>query len=117
MTASAKRLWFSAFGAAAAWSFDLLAVVSAGSAYCLAPAARLRPYGPAWVLLVAITGVAWLGAGVALVSTVRAGRAPAHDTPSRRARFMAFGGTLLNVMFVVGLLFSTVALFLAPLCY
>jgi len=117
VTVSARRLWFAGFGAAAAWSFDLMAVVSVGSTHCLSPVVSPATHGTVWWVVAAITGAAWIVGVGSLLSTVRAWRAPGQDGAARRARFMAFGGVLLNALFLVGLFFSSVALLLAPLCY
>ena len=116
MKVSAWTLWLSAFGGAAAWSAALLVVPTLGSARCLGSSAHVAQYGVGWWILMLLTCAAFLGACYALAVTVRVLRQPPNAAQGERVRFMAFGGLLLNVVFVVSVGFFAAALVLAPVC-
>jgi len=116
VTVGARTLWLSAFGAAGAWSVHVLAVVAMGSARCLGARGPVERYSGTWWVLLAISAVAlacaiW-AARVSKRSLERAGPGPS----GRRERFMAYGGVFLNAVFLIGIGFGILALFLVPVC-
>lgn len=118
MKVSAWTLWLSAFGGAAAWSAALLVVPTLGSARCLgsSPTAPVARFGTEWWIMTLLTCAAFVGACYALAVTVRVLRQPRSADEGERVRFMAFGGLLLNTVFIMSLGFFAAALFLAPVC-
>jgi hypothetical protein len=118
-------LWFGAFGGAAAWSVQLLSCVALGAGTCLSSGNVVPEFGGTWWALVVISGVALFvglaATGTAARSLLRAQAARAVEPPAlgsraSRARFMAFGGLLLDGVFVIGLVFNTLPLFMVPVC-
>ena len=116
MTVRARTLWLAGFGGAAAWSLHLLTVVAAGSTRCVRASAPVPRFGPMWLVVLAITATALVGAAWATWRSVRNLQRPGLTPSAARIRFMAFGGLLLNIVFLIGLVFSAVALALVPLC-
>lgn len=116
MTVAARTLWLSAFGAAGAWSVHMLAVVATGSERCLGATGPVDRYSGTWWVLIGISAVA-LACGlwamwVSVRSLERAGPGPT----ARRERFMAYGGVLLNSVFLAGIAFGILALFFVQVC-
>ena len=113
MTDSDRALWLSGFGAATAWSLHLLTAVTVANVSCARSGELPRTSFPWWVLMALTLGaIGW--AVWALADTMRRFRS---DRPeSGRVQFMAYGGILLNAMFVLALLFSVLPLFVRPLC-
>lgn len=117
MTVAQRTLWVAAFGAAGAWSLNLLTVVAVGSARCVSAPGPVPQFGATWRVLLVITAVALAGAVWATWVSVRSLRQAGPGPSAGRVRFMAFGGLLLNAVFLLGLGFSTIALFLVPVCF
>jgi len=113
---SAWTLWLSAFGGAAAWTAAVLIVPTLGSAACIAGAAHTARFDSTWWILLVATAVAFVAACWALVVTVNSIRKAPATTHPDRTRFMAFGGLLMNVVFLVGLAFFGVGVVLVPVC-
>ncbi|MEO7087109.1 MAG: hypothetical protein ABI442_12855 [Gemmatimonadaceae bacterium] len=116
MKVSSWTLWLSAFGGGVAWAAALLIVPTLGSVNCMQPLSHTARYGTTWWTLAALTGAALVACCVALGVTVNVLRRPASEPHSERVRFMAFGGLLLNVVFILSLAFFSAGLFLAPVC-
>lgn len=122
---SEASLWFGAFGAPTAWAIHFLFSVAFGSGSCVEAAAPLPRFSGQWWVLVGVTLVLLaVAAGSTLISVQSLHRlgvgigktAEASEKPGARAVFMAFSGLLLGAMFLVALGFSTLSLFLVPLC-
>jgi 4-hydroxybenzoate polyprenyltransferase len=113
---SAWTLWLSAFGGAAAWTAALLIVPTIGSVHCLAPNPNTERFGPAWWILVLLTGAAMAASIYAFGVNVYVLRHLDSGAQRERVRFMAFGGLFLNVAFILSLVFLGAGLFLAPVC-
>lgn len=120
-----RVLWFGAFGGAAAWGVQLLASVALGSATCVRSGGAVASFGSTWWTLAVISALALL---VALASTqaaarslsrersARAGRGGAPPVPAGWADFVALAGLLLDGLFVVGVVASTLPLFMVSIC-
>jgi hypothetical protein len=113
---SSWTLWLSAFGGAAAWSAALLVVPTLGSVKCAEPVSHTARFAATWWTLVMLTGAALAASCVALAVTIRVLRGTNSEPHAERVRFMAFGGLLLNVVFIVSLAFFGAGLLLAPIC-
>lgn len=105
-------LWFGIVGAPAAWSLHLLACVAFGSATCLTPGATVPVLAGSWWILIAISGAALTIAGASVWVAARA----ALGARARRSRFMASAGVLLGAVFLTGVAFNVLPLFLVPIC-
>lgn len=118
-------LWLGALGAAGAWTVHFLFGVAFGSGSCVEAGGGLSRFSGSWWVLLAVTVVLL---GVAVASTVVSGRnlhrlgvgiretSEVVEKPGARAVFLAFAGLLMGAMFLIALGFSTVALFMVPLC-
>lgn len=111
---SAGRLWFGVLAAPAAWSVAGLAdYVAVGSRCRLDPVGPGHPAGQVPGVAIALTVLALVIAGAALVvswsnwNRVRedAGRLPRTGEPSAlgRARFLSFAGMLGSILFLLGI--------------
>ena len=116
MKVSSWTLWLSAFGGAAAWTAALLIVPTVGSVKCAQPLSHTARFGATWWTVVVLTGAALAASCVALAVTVRVLRRANSGPHVERVRFMAFGGLLLNVVFILSLAFFGAGLLLAPIC-
>lgn len=122
---SERSLWYGALGAVSAWMLHFLVVVAYGSVVCIGAVGTVPRFGLDWWVLLAVTAVALV---VAVTSTAMAARnlrrlgaasgatVRTTEVPAARPVFMAFSGLLLGGMFLLALAFSTIALFLVPLC-
>jgi hypothetical protein len=118
-------LWLGGFGAAAAWSVHLLFSVAFGAGSCVEAAEPLQRYSTPWWVLAGVTVVLLAGALWSTLVSVRnlhrlgvgiRQTSQALEQPGARPVFMSFSGLLLGAMFLVALGFSTLTLFLVPLC-
>ncbi len=116
MRVSSWTLWLAAFGGAVAWAAALLIVPTAGSVNCLKPLSHTARFGATWLTLAALTGAALVACCVALGVNVHVLRKARREPYADHVRFMAFGGLLLNVAFILSLAFFGAGLFLAPVC-
>jgi hypothetical protein len=121
-------LWFGLFGAAVAWSLQLLASYALVAHGCYPDAEPMTmPVVPGLRTLVLGTGAAALA--VALLaggSAWRSWRATQHEDEGRhealheagegRMRFMALAGMLLSAVFVLGIVMNVVPLLLLRPC-
>jgi hypothetical protein len=122
------RLWFGIFGAPAAWALELIAGYSLVAHYCYPRDVPLDtpPFGALHLTGIIISLVLLLVALAALATAVQSWRDTRHghdaehhellEVGEGRARFMAFGGVLLSVMFLFALIMSALPLVTNSLC-
>jgi hypothetical protein len=121
-------LWFGIFGAPVAWALELIAGYSLIAHYCYPrdvpldtpPYGALRVTGMIVCIVLVLVGVAALGTAIHSWRLMRHGHPAEHhellEVGEGRARFMAFGGVLLSVMFLFALIMSALPVFTNSLC-
>jgi hypothetical protein len=109
------RLWFAVLAGPSAWTLQLYVGTYLTDALCLRGAGDTRGtvYSldhPSFVILISAIAavVALIGLGVSIV-TLRARKAAGDPTTGGRALWMARAGILLNILFLIAIVFMFAA--------
>ena len=123
-----KSLWFGILGAPMAWiSLELLSYILTTSVCDTNNQTRLSDHSlEVWQYLIPLNVVAGIIALSAIVIAIHNWRKSSHEKSGSahqlievgegRTRFLAMFGLLTSIGFIVALLFSSITLFLMPLC-
>jgi uncharacterized membrane protein len=108
-------LWFAVLAGPSAWTLQTYVGAYLTDALCLRGAGATQGHvysldHPSFVVLISAvaTAVALVGLGVSLVA-VRRHQATDDPTTGRRALWMAHAGVLLNILFLIAIVFMFVA--------
>jgi hypothetical protein len=121
-------LWFGIFGAPAAWALQTIADYSLVSHYCFPGDAPVQSptFHAVFGVGVLISAVVVVVSVLALVTAIRSWSATRHGHESEhhellevgegRAKFMAFAGVLLSVVFLFAVLMNALPLVTNTIC-
>jgi hypothetical protein len=103
--------WYGLFGAALAWSAQLVVGFGVSSADCTAASRRWGLDVVAWIVVLTVVGLVLAGlAELAAIQTLLAARRVEYDSapPQGRRHFFAYAAAIGNVLFIAAIVLNAV---------